>query len=65
MGFRLMNRFIDHLQVVITNTYNTIADFRITNHSTLSFQSTFASPYFVTALNNDYSSAMFSLDVSW
>jgi hypothetical protein len=25
MGFRLMNGFIDHLQVVTTNNYNTIA----------------------------------------
>jgi hypothetical protein len=31
-----MNRFIDHLQVVTTNTYNTIADFHTTNPSTLS-----------------------------
>jgi hypothetical protein len=55
-----MNRFIDHLQVVATNTYNTIADF----HNKPS-QSTFTSFSVVTALHNVYSSAMFSLDVSW
>jgi hypothetical protein len=26
-GFGMMTRFIDHLQVVTTNNYNTIADF--------------------------------------
>jgi hypothetical protein len=31
-----MDRFIDHLQVITTNNYNTIADFHTTNHSTLS-----------------------------
>jgi hypothetical protein len=31
-----MNRFIGHLQVVTTNNYKSIADFHITNHSTLS-----------------------------
>jgi hypothetical protein len=34
-----VNRFIDHLRVVTTNNYNTIADFHTTNHSTLSFLS--------------------------
>jgi hypothetical protein len=34
-----MNRFIDHLQVVTTSNYNTIADFHTTNHSTLSLLS--------------------------
>jgi hypothetical protein len=34
-----MNRFIDHLQVVITNNYDTIADFHTTNHSTPSLLS--------------------------
>jgi hypothetical protein len=29
-------RFIDYLQVVTTNNNNTIVDFHITNHSTLS-----------------------------
>jgi hypothetical protein len=29
MGFELVTRFIDHLQVVTTNNYNTIADFHI------------------------------------
>jgi hypothetical protein len=48
------------LQVVTTNNYNTIADFH-----TKSSESTFASPYLVTALNNGYSSALFSLDISW
>jgi hypothetical protein len=35
----LVNRFIDHLQVVSTNKYNTVADFHTTNHSTLSLLS--------------------------
>jgi hypothetical protein len=35
--FRLVNRFIDHLQVVTTNNHNTIADFHNTNHSALNF----------------------------
>jgi hypothetical protein len=35
-GFGLVNRFIDHLQVLTTNNCNTIADFHTTNHSTLS-----------------------------
>jgi hypothetical protein len=35
-GFGLLNRFIVHLQIVTTNNCNTIADFNITNHSTLS-----------------------------
>jgi hypothetical protein len=48
--------FIDHLLVVTTNNFNTIADFHTTNHSTLSKAK---------ALNNGYSSAMFLLDVSW
>jgi hypothetical protein len=30
-----MNRFINHLQVVITSSHSTIADFHTTNHSTL------------------------------
>jgi hypothetical protein len=34
-----MNRFIDHLQVVTTNNYNTIAEFHTTNNSTLSLLS--------------------------
>jgi hypothetical protein len=34
-----MNRFTDQLQAVTTNNYNTIADFHITNHSTLSLLS--------------------------
>jgi hypothetical protein len=34
-----MNKFIDYLQVVTTNNYNTIADFHTTNHSTLSLLS--------------------------
>jgi hypothetical protein len=54
-----MNRFIDHLQVVTTNNYNTIADFH-----TKSSKSNFISLYVVTALHNGYSSAVFLLDVS-
>jgi hypothetical protein len=38
-GRGLMNRIIDHLRVVTTNKYNTIADFHITDHSTLSLLS--------------------------
>jgi hypothetical protein len=34
-GFLLMNKFIDHLQVVTTSNYNTFA----TNHSALSLLS--------------------------
>jgi hypothetical protein len=55
-----VNGFIDHLQVVATNNYNTITDFHIK-----SSQSNFASLCSVTALHNGYSSAMSSLDVSW
>jgi hypothetical protein len=33
---RLASIFIDRLQVVTTNNYYTLADFRTTNHSTLS-----------------------------
>jgi hypothetical protein len=40
-GFGLVNRFIDHSQVVTTNNYNNIADFHTTNHSTLSLLSLF------------------------
>jgi hypothetical protein len=35
-GVRLVNIFIDHLQVVTTNSYQTIADVHTTHHSTLS-----------------------------
>jgi hypothetical protein len=62
MGFVFVNRFTDHLQVVTTNNYNTFADFHITTKFS---QSTFTSLYLVTALHNGYSSAVFSLDVSW
>jgi hypothetical protein len=66
MGFGLANRFIDHLQVLTANNYYIIADFHATDHSTLkSSQSTFTGLYLVTALHNGYSSATFSLDVSW
>jgi hypothetical protein len=64
-GVWLVNIFIDHLQVVTTNNYNTIADFNTTNHFTLSSQSTFTSFYLVAALRSGYSSAVFSLNVSW
>jgi hypothetical protein len=52
--------WIDHLQGVTANNYNSITDFH-----TKSSQSTFTSLYLVTALSNGYSSTMFSLDVSW
>jgi hypothetical protein len=55
----LVNRFTDYLQGVATNNYNNIAGFYTTNHSTLSLLST------STSLHNGYSSAVFSLDVSW
>jgi hypothetical protein len=64
-GFGLVNRFIDHLEVVTTNNYNTIADFHTTNHSSLSILSIFTGLYLVTALNNGCSSVVLSLDVSW
>jgi hypothetical protein len=60
-----MNRFIDYLQVVTTNNYNTVAYFHTTNHFTLSSQSAFISRYLVISLNNGYSSTKFSLYVSW
>jgi hypothetical protein len=53
-GVEMVNRFIDHLQVVTTNNHTTIADFH-----TKSSQSTFTSLYLVTALNRGYSSAVF------
>jgi hypothetical protein len=40
-GVGLVNNFIDHLQVVTTNNYYTIADFHTTNHYILSFLSLF------------------------
>jgi hypothetical protein len=57
-GFRLVNRFIDHLHVETTNSFYTISDLHTTNQSTLSL-------YLVTALHKDHSSAVFSLNVSW
>jgi hypothetical protein len=59
-GVWIIKIFIDHLQIVTTNNYYTIADFH-----TKSSQSAFTSLYLVTALHNGYSSAMSSLDVSW
>jgi hypothetical protein len=41
MGFRLANRFIYYPQDVITNNYNSIADFHTTDHSRLSILSLF------------------------
>jgi hypothetical protein len=55
--FGLVNSFIDHLQVIITNNYNTVADFHSTDHSMLSSQSAFTSHYLVMNLNIGDSSA--------
>jgi hypothetical protein len=41
MGFGLLIGFTDHLQVITTNNYHTIADIHTTNHSTLSLLSLF------------------------
>jgi hypothetical protein len=60
MGFELVNRFSNHLQVTITDNYNTIADFHTTNHYTLSLLSLVSLVF--TVLHNGYSSAMFSID---
>jgi hypothetical protein len=49
--FGLANRFIDHLEVVTTNNYYTIAYFLTTDHSTLKCsQSIFSGLYLVTGL---------------
>jgi hypothetical protein len=56
--------FIDHLQVVTPNNYDTLANFHTTNHSEFS-QSLSTSLYLVTALHNDYSSAVPSLGIFW
>jgi hypothetical protein len=56
--------FIDPVQVVTTNKYNTVADFHTTNHSTVNLLG-LLSLVFIAALNNGYSSAVFSLSVSW
>jgi hypothetical protein len=50
----LVNRFIDHLQVVTTDNYNTIA-----NIHTKSSQSTLTSFYLATALSNGCSTRHF------
>jgi hypothetical protein len=62
MGFGLVNRSVDHLRVITTNNYYTIADFQTTNHTKLIRLLT---PYLVTAPHNGYSSAVSSLDVFW
>jgi hypothetical protein len=56
--------FIDHLCTPLRtiSNYNIIADFHTTNHSTLRLLSQLC---LVTASNNRYYSAVFSLDVSW
>jgi hypothetical protein len=60
-GFGLEFGFIDHLQVVTTNNYNTIANFhtlQITTQHVKSFRSAFTSVFPVTDLNNrDFSTA--------
>jgi hypothetical protein len=55
-----MNKCIVRSQVVTTYNYNTIAD--CLNKTS---QFAFNSLYLVAAPHNGYSSAMFSLDVSW
>jgi hypothetical protein len=62
-GFGLVIWFIDHIQVVTTNKYNTVAVFHTTHHSTLELS--LLSLVFVTALSNDYTFTVFSLSVSW
>jgi hypothetical protein len=48
MGFVLVNRFTDHLQVGTTNDYSPIADFHTTHHFTLkSSQSVSTSLYLI------------------
>jgi hypothetical protein len=64
MGFGLVIGFIDHVEVITTNKYNTVADFHTTDHFTLNLLS-LLSLVFIAALNNGYSSALFSLSVSW
>jgi hypothetical protein len=39
MGFGMVNRFTNHLQVVTTNNCNAVADFHTTDHSMLSLLS--------------------------
>jgi hypothetical protein len=60
MGFG----FIDHSEVVTATKYNTLADSHTPDHSTLNLLSVL-SLVFITALNNGYSSAVFSLSDSW
>jgi hypothetical protein len=61
-----VNIFTDHSEDVTKNNYYTIADFHTTNHSTFkSSQSIFTGLYLALALHTGYSSAVFSLDVSW
>jgi hypothetical protein len=58
MGFGLVNRFIDHLQGVTTNNYNTISDLhtlQITHAKSSQFA--FNSRFPVTDLNNEDSPA--------
>jgi hypothetical protein len=63
--FGLVNRFIDHLQVVTTNNYYMFADFHTTNHLTLSLLSLLPLVFIGNSSHNGYSSAVSSLDVSW
>jgi hypothetical protein len=62
-GFKLVNRFIHHLQVVTTNNCNSTAGFHITNHFTLFSQSTLTGLYLVKTLSNGCSSAVFPIKV--
>jgi hypothetical protein len=65
MGYVLVNRFNDHLQVVTTNNYNTIAEFHTINHSMLSLLSLLSLVVTWNQLSTmAIPSAMFSLDVS-
>jgi hypothetical protein len=52
-----MTRFIDHLQVVTTNIYNTIANFHTLQIRSTPACSVFTRRFLVTASNDGYSSA--------
>jgi hypothetical protein len=62
--FGLVNRFIDHSQVITTNYYNSTADFHSKSLHTKSSNSASTSHCWITGLNNGYSSAKFSLGIA-